>query len=45
MLHPPPTLAVGGGGFMSAPPWFYFFTFPLDTELYYLYNTVNNRTI
>lgn len=30
---------------MFAPPWFYFFTFPLDTELYHLYNTVNNRTI
>ena len=45
MLHPPPTLAVGGRFFMSAPPRFYFFTFPLDTELYHSYNTVNNRTI
>ncbi len=30
---------------MSAPLRFYFFTFPLDNELYHLYNTVNNRTI
>lgn len=45
MLHPPSDPRGRRGFFMSAPPRFYFFTFPLDTELYHSYNTVSNRTI
>ena len=45
MLHPPSDPRGRRGVFYVHAAVVLFFTFPLDMELYHLYNTVNNRTI
>ncbi len=45
MLHTPSDPRGRRGIFYVRAAVVLFFTFPLDTELYHLYNTVNNRTI
>lgn len=45
MLHTPSDPRGRRGVFYVRAAVVLFFTFPLDTELYHLYNTVNNRTI